>query len=200
MDELTIFEIFQNVFSQLFSSSFLIYLVGFLILIAGIYLLTRRKKSKLINILIGLSWVCYMAAIVWLALPVLSQILSSAVQGILTQLYFPSIATLVIILMITYGIGISSYLKKEKTTLITKINKLFFLFMNLLFGLLIYQFMEKKWDLSAGILLYKEKDLLSILELITFSFVLLLFFNIIAKITSLIMKKIEARKSPNLKS
>ena len=72
--------------------------------------------------------------------------------------------------------------------------------MNLLFGLLIYQFMEKKWDLSAGILLYKEKDLLSILELITFSFVLLLFFNIIAKITSLIMKKIEARKSPNLKS
>ena len=141
-----------------------------------------------------------MAAIVWLALPVLSQILSSAVQGILTQLYFPSIATLVIILIITYGIGISSYLKKEKTTLITKINKLFFLFMNLLFGLLIYQFMEKKWDLSAGILLYKEKDLLSILELITFSFVLLLFFNIIAKITSLIMKKIEARKSPNLKS
>ena len=194
MEELTIFEIFQNVFSQLFSSYFLINLIGFMVLIIGTYLISRRKRNLVINILIIISWACYMIAMLLIAFPQLAQILSLTMQEILTQFYFPSIATLVIILIVTYWLGITSFLKKEKTLFIGKINKIFFIWLNILFSLLVYQLINKEWDISLGIVLYKEKDLLSILELITFSFALLIFLNVIAKITSFIMKKIEKKE------
>ena len=55
--------------------------------------------------------------------------------------------------------------------------------MNLLYVVLVYYVTEHNIDITAGALLYQDKELLAILELIMLIFSLWLLYNLLAKLT-----------------
>lgn len=190
MERLTLIERLVIVLNGIFSSHLLLYIVGFMILGIGTFLISRKIQNKKINILIICSWILFVSALIAMAFPVLAAITIKTFQQLLTQYYFPSIATLFFILILTYIVGVSSFFKMKHHKVVATINQVFFGFMNILYSLLIYYIIEKNIKFDLGIILYKEEQLLAILETITFVFAIWMLINIIYSIASWLTKKI----------
>ncbi len=194
MEKLTLLETLQIVLNIIFSSDLLLFIVGFMLLAIGTFLINKRTSNKKIYILIILSWFLFTASIVSLIAPKLFQIIEVVTQELLKQYYFPNLAVLFFMFIVTYIIGISSFFKFKRAKVISIINQIFFAIMNILFSCLMYHAIEKNLDLTLGMFLYKDKQTLAILEMITFIFSIWFGFNLICLLAKYIANKITGEK------
>ena len=183
MEQLTLLETLQLVFNQIFTTHLLLFVLGFLVLVVGTFFLNRYKKNRTITILIIASWILFVASIIVMAAPILIKIIEIATQELLKQFYFPNMFVLLMVFLISYVIGIYSFISIKKHRITARINQIIFAFMNLLYVVLVYYVTEHNIDITAGALLYQDKELLAILELIMLIFSLWLLYNLLAKLT-----------------
>ena len=183
MEQLTLLETLQLVFNQIFTTHLLLFVLGFLVLVVGTFFLNRYKKNRTITILIIASWILFVASIIVMAAPILIKIIEIATQELLKQFYFPNMFVLLMVFLISYVIGIYSFISIKKHRITARINQIIFAFMNLLDVVLVYYVTEHNIDITAGALLYQDKELLAILELIMLIFSLWLLYNLLAKLT-----------------
>ena len=183
MEQLTLLETLQLVFNQIFTTHLLLFVLGFLVLVVGTFFLNRYKKNRTITILIIASWILFIASIIVMAAPILIKIIEIATQELLKQFYFPNMFVLLMVFLISYVIGIYSFISIKKHRITARINQIIFAFMNLLDVVLVYYVTEHNIDITAGALLYQDKELLAILELIMLIFSLWLLYNLLAKLT-----------------
>ena len=182
MEQLTLLETLQLVFNQIFTTHLLLFVLGFLVLVVGTFFLNRYKKNRMITILIIASWILFVASIIVMAAPILIKIIEIATQELLKQFYFPNMFVLLMVFLISYVIGIYSFISIKKHRITARINQIIFAFMNLLYVVLVYYVTEHNIDITAGALLYQDKELLAILELIMLIFSLWLLYNLLAKL------------------
>ncbi len=183
MEQLTLLETLQLVFNQIFTTHLLLFVLGFLVLVVGTFFLNRYKKNRAITILIIASWILFVASIIVMAAPILIKIIEIATQELLKQFYFPNMFVLLMVFLISYVIGIYSFISIKKHRITARINQIIFAFMNLLYVVLVYYVTEHNIDITAGALLYQDQELLAILELIMLIFSLWLLYNLLAKLT-----------------
>lgn len=183
MEQLTLLETLQLVFNQIFTTHLLLFVLGFLVLVVGTFFLNRYKKNRTITILIIASWILFVASIIVMAAPILIKIIEIATQELLKQFYFPNMFVLLMVFLISYVIGIYSFISIKKHRITARINQIIFAFMNLLYVVLVYYVTEHNIDITAGALLYQDQELLAILELIMLIFSLWLLYNLLAKLT-----------------
>ena len=183
MEQLTLLETLQLVFNQIFTTHLLLFVLGFLVLVVGTFFLNRYKKNRAITILIIASWILFVASIIVMAAPILIKIIEIATQELLKQFYFPNMFVLLMVFLISYVIGIYSFISIKKHRITARINQIIFAFMNLLYVVLVYYVTEHNIDITADALLYQDKELLAILELIMLIFSLWLLYNLLAKLT-----------------
>ena len=183
MEQLTLLETLQLVINQIFTTHLLLFVLGFLVLVVGTFFLNRYKKNRTITILIIASWILFVASIIVMAAPILIKIIEIATQELLKQFYFPNMFVLLMVFLISYVIGIYSFISIKKHRITARINQIIFAFMNLLYVVLVYYVTEHNIDITAGALLYQDKELLAILELIMLIFSLWLLYNLLAKLT-----------------
>lgn len=183
MEQLTLLETLQLVFNQIFTTHLLLFVLGFLVLVVGTFFLNRYKKNRTITILIIASWILFIASIIVMAAPILIKIIEIATQELLKQFYFPNMFVLLMVFLISYVIGIYSFISIKKHRITARINQIIFAFMNLLYVVLVYYVTEHNIDITAGALLYQDQELLAILELIMLIFSLWLLYNLLAKLT-----------------
>ena len=132
MEQLTLLETLQLVFNQIFTTHLLLFVLGFLVLVVGTFFLNRYKKNRTITILIIASWILFVASIIVMAAPILIKIIEIATQELLKQFYFPNMFVLLMVFLISYVIGIYSFISIKKHRITARINQIIFAFMNLL--------------------------------------------------------------------
>lgn len=190
MEQLSVFDVLGQVFGFINSSHLLLVMFGFFIMVLGTSYLNRQVHRKSITILIFLSWCCFFGAVLSLVLSIFSNVFISFVQEVLMQIYFPGFAMMAFIFIVTYFLGISSFFLAKSHQVLARLNQVMFCFLNLLYAALIYQIVYQKLDLSLGILLYKNTTFLSILECISFSFLIWLLFLLLPLFASFVQKSI----------
>ena len=199
MERLTITEKIQIILNSIFASDLLLVIVGFMILALGTFFINKKIKNRLINILLLGSLVFYIAAMIALIAPKVFQVIEVATQEILKQYYFPNMVILIMMYIISFAIGITAILKIKKEKIFSIINIVCFILINLLYATLAAHVIDQKINITMGMILYQDEQMLAILQIITFVFMITITINILLLCASKIAKKIDSIKQTKIK-
>lgn len=199
MEKLTIMEKLQIILNSIFASDLLLVIVGFMILALGTYFINKKVKNKLINILLLGSLVFYIAAMIALIAPKVFQVIEVATQEILKQYYFPNMVILITMYIISFSIGVTAILRRKKEKIFSLINIVCFIIINLLYATLASHVIDTKINITMGMLLYQDEQMLAILQMITLIFMIIITMNILLFFASKIAKKIDSMKQSKMK-
>ena len=188
MVEITLLERLKITFSLIFSSPlFLILIFAFLLMIADIYIISKKSKTtKIVYLIISL-------VIIGLLLHnYLSSVLSvfdTIAKNILTIIYFPSVLEYILILLISLIILLISSLSKKTNKHIKLINLFIFAINMLIFFLILDQISINNIDLTNKISIYTNETLMALFELSSIIFALWIIGLILYKIISKLIHK-----------
>lgn len=102
------------------------------------------------------------------------------IERLVLNLYFPSLAIYVIVILFSYIIFIGTTLGKRFSTVVKRINTAFFSFLQFLFSLFLIVVITNKIDISSRISMYQSSEVTILLQVSMILFVIWLLALMIA--------------------
>lgn len=151
-------------------TTFVTILLGIVFLIIMIVNMKRHKKIGKIPFIIG--WVFIIAFVVFKYSPHLTTLFDNLINNIFMQVFFPNLASYIILLALTNFIFLFTILKKDTKTIDKIINSIFFLIIMLFFILSLERVTQKNINIYETLTVYSDKNLLILIEATTITFVI----------------------------
>lgn len=151
-------------------TTFVTILLGIIFLIIMIVNMKRHKKIGKIPFIIG--WVFIIAFVIFKYSPHLTTLFDNLINNIFMQVFFPNLASYIILLALTNFIFLFSILKKDTKTIDKIVNSIFFLIIMLFFILSLERVTQKSINVYETLTVYSDKNLLILIESTTISFVI----------------------------
>lgn len=175
------------------SSSFFLSIIIIGSILSIIMIISIKKNKKINKKIFMLSWIFIVIFIFIRYFNTLFTMLDNLIEHIFLSIYFPSLATYVLLLLLTNLIFIYSILKKNTPKFILSLNTISFIGINTLFLFIADTVVKENIDIYSKLTVYSNSNLLILLELSTGLFTLWLF---ILFITYIINKIISINNEP----
>ena len=181
---------FINTLTEAISSS----PTSFITLIAGIIFLTAmiismKKHKKMGKSLFIIGWLFIILFIIFRYSNHLTTLFDNFMNNVFMQIFFPNLATYVIIIAITNFVFLFTILKGNSKTSNKVINSLFFTFIMLLLILTLDVIFKNEINVYEKLTVYSNQTLLILLETTTIVFVLWIIILISKAAISILISK-----------
>ena len=197
MIEVTINSFINTLIEAISSSptSFVTLIAGIIFLIAMIISLRKHKNMGKTLFIIG--WLFIILFIIFRYSDHLTTLFDNLINNVFMQIFFPNLATYVIIIAITNFIFLFTILKGNSKTSNKLINSLFFTVIMLLLILVLDVIIKNEINIYEKLTVYSNQTLLILIEATTIFFILWLIIlgskAIVSKLISKSDKKVKAK-------
>jgi hypothetical protein len=194
MVEFSLWEKIKTTFNLIFSSPlFLILLIGFALMFADYFFISKKsKKVKIIYLSLSLIMIILLLQNYFDSLFNVFDIIA---KNIVAIVYFPSVLEYILMLLISLIIILFSLFNKDINKKIKVINLSTFFVNNFLFFMILDEISKKNIDLSNKISIYSNENLMVLFELSMGIFIIWVVGLLLYKIINKIIHKNDAKNN-----
>ena len=190
MEFISIWKMLETVANLILSSPFFIItlVVGILLLALMIYSIIKNKKMSK-----GLSIVVWIFLILFILIRYnnyLYSLFDNLINNIFVQIFFPNLATYIIMLISTITIMVYTIIKKSSPRFLKIMNVLFSFLIIFLFILTLDKIVNLNVNIYEQLTVFSDKELLILIELSMLIFVVWVLLLICIKIVRALIKRI----------
>jgi len=189
MEFISIWKMLETVANLILSSPFFIItlVVGILLLALMIYSIVKNKKMSK-----GLSIVVWIFLILFILIRYnnyLYSLFDNLINNIFVQIFFPNLATYIIMLISTITIMVYTIIKKSSPRFLKIMNVLFSFLIIFLFILTLDKIVNLNVNIYEQLTVFSDKELLILIELSMLIFVVWVLLLICIKIVRALIKR-----------
>lgn len=199
MIEMSIIEKIKTLIDIILPSPFFLSLLVIGILTAILLIINNKLKSKIVKILIALSYISITLYIFIVYGPSVLQLSDNLIDKVFNAIYFPSIITYFCIILISILLFVRSIIDKKITKIAKIVSTLTFIIIMFLFILTLDTIITNNIDITLKTTVYTNQNLVVLIQTSTTIFAIWILIMIIDFVVTIIYDKENKKEIKNKK-
>lgn len=196
MIQTSLFEQFSTLYKIFINNKYIlnVSIIGILAFII-FELFSRFHTKKIIKVFIIILYLGLFGALIYFYGDIIFNFLDYLMNNIFILLFFPNLAVYTLVIIIMNVLFLKSIFSDKDSKLMKTINIIFFIIINIVFYLILDNVMTNKIDIYENLSIYTNNNLLVLIQISMYLFIIWLAIIIISNISNHIIAKMQVQQT-----